>query len=982
MPEVVRVPDPLERLQQALADRYRVERELGAGGMATVYLAQDLKHDRPVALKVLREELGAALGAERFHREIRIAAKLQHPNILPLLDSGEAGGLLYFAMPFVEGQSLRERLAREGALPAGDAVRILRDVADALTEAHAHGVVHRDIKPENIMLRGRHALVTDFGVAKAVSAAAGSQTLTTAGVALGTPAYMAPEQATADPQQDHRVDIYAVGVLGYELLTGRGPFAATTAQEMLAAHITAEPEPLAKRRPGVAPALEQVVMKCLAKKPADRWQTADELLEHLEPLATPSGGVTPIGTAAARALAVVGRPRRAAVIGGALLVAAVALLWLGLHHRARVTWAREIAIPQIRQLADSGRVEPAYKLALQVDRIIPGDSTLGILWTRITRRVNIRTRPAGARVYRRAYLDDDSAWQYLGTTPLDSIRWPLVARDLSRVRFERAGFATLEVAAVPTDSPYVLNDGKAVPLGMVQVPGGSQDELYLSGLERIGEFTVGSYFMDVHEVTNRQYREFVDSGGYRRQEFWDQPFLEGGKPLAWETAMARFVDRTGRQGPATWEAGDYPPGQAEYPVGGVSWYEAMAYAKFAHRSLPTILHWARAAATYLSAYTVPRSNLAGKGPARVGSLGGVGRYGTYDMAGNAREWCLNGAANDERYILGGGWNDPTYAFNDAYAQSPFDRSPTNGLRLVQYLRGDTTLAAASRPAVREHRDFSKERPVSNAIYQVYRRLYDYDRTPLRAVIEQSDSSAEDWVLQRITFDAAYGNDRVTTYLFLPKRGHPPYQTIVYFPGSNAIHDRSFLTSMQTGVFNFILKSGRAVLYPIYKGTYERGDGLNTDYPSETNFYKDHVIMWAKDLRRSIDYAATRADLDATRLAYYGVSWGGYLGGLMPAIEPRFKAVVLLVAGLEQERGDPEVEPINFLPHITVPVLMLNGRYDYYFPVESAQLPFFRLLGTPPQHKRQVISEGSHFVPFTQVIAETLGWLDRYLGTVH
>ena len=316
--------DLLAQLQHALADRYSIERELGAGGMATVYLAQDLKHHRQVAVKVLKPEIAATLGAGRFAREIEVAARLQHPNILPLLDSGEAAGFFFYVMPFVEGESLRDRLARGGELPIHDAVRILMEVADALSHAHAHGVVHRDIKPDNVMLSGRHALVADFGVAKAVTEATGRQVLTSAGVALGTPAYMAPEQAVADPHQDHRVDIYALGVLGYELLTGRAPFSATTAQEMLAAHVTSDPEPLEQHRPTVSPALAAVVMKCLAKKPADRWQTADELLTALEPLATPSGGTTPTQTRPATALTRL--PRWATWAGGVAALAAVVLM--------------------------------------------------------------------------------------------------------------------------------------------------------------------------------------------------------------------------------------------------------------------------------------------------------------------------------------------------------------------------------------------------------------------------------------------------------------------------------------------------------------------------------------------------------------------------------------------------------------------------------------------------------------------------------
>jgi len=282
-----------------------------------------------VALKVLRPELATALGPERFLQEIDIAAKLNHPHILGLHDCGEAEGFLYYVMPYIEGESLREKLARDGELPVGDAVRILKEVVDALAEAHSNGVVHRDIKPDNVMLRGRHALVTDFGVAKAVSEATGRHELTTAGVALGTPAYMAPEQAAADPQIDHRADIYAVGAIAYELLTGRPPFTGTSQQELLAAHITQIPDPVTKYRESVPPALADLVSRCLEKKPADRWQTADELIPQLEALATPSGGVAPTNRRSMRVTAQ--RSVMSRVVAGVSLLAVVLvaglLLW-------------------------------------------------------------------------------------------------------------------------------------------------------------------------------------------------------------------------------------------------------------------------------------------------------------------------------------------------------------------------------------------------------------------------------------------------------------------------------------------------------------------------------------------------------------------------------------------------------------------------------------------------------------------------------
>ncbi len=318
--------DTLDRLSAALAGRYRLERELGQGGMATVYLAEDLKHHRRVAVKVLRPELAATLGPERFAKEIEVAARLQHPHILGVFDSGDAEGFFYYVMPYVEGETLRERLTRGGELPVPEAVRLLGEIAEALAVAHKAGVVHRDIKPENILLSGRHALVMDFGVAKAVTEASGRQQLTTAGVALGTPAYMAPEQASADPQMDGRVDIYALGILGYEMLTGHTPFHGLNPQQTLAAHVTQTPISVGQQRAGLSQALEAVVMKCLAKRPADRFQSADELAALLEPLGTPSGGMTPTHTqphAAVPKVAASKRPARLVWVGVAVVLLVV-----------------------------------------------------------------------------------------------------------------------------------------------------------------------------------------------------------------------------------------------------------------------------------------------------------------------------------------------------------------------------------------------------------------------------------------------------------------------------------------------------------------------------------------------------------------------------------------------------------------------------------------------------------------------------------
>lgn len=319
--------EAIERVRAVFEGSYAVERVLGRGGMATVYLATDLKHDRQVALKVLRPELTSALGGDRFPREIQIIAQLTHPHILPLHDSGEADGLLYYVMPYVEGRSLRDRLREESPLPTHDATRILREVADALAFAHGRGVVHRDIKPENVMLSGRHALVTDFGVAKAVTEAGGEQ-LTTVGVALGTPSYMSPEQAMGEPDIDARSDIYALGILGYEMLTGAPPFVKDTPRALLSAHVIEPPGEITEARPEIPGELGALIMRCLEKDPDDRWQTADEVVRRLEQLSTPSGGMTPTHTRPLTATEASGgrRKGRTPMILGGVGVALVATI--------------------------------------------------------------------------------------------------------------------------------------------------------------------------------------------------------------------------------------------------------------------------------------------------------------------------------------------------------------------------------------------------------------------------------------------------------------------------------------------------------------------------------------------------------------------------------------------------------------------------------------------------------------------------------
>ena len=412
-----------ERLGAALADRYRIERELGQGGMATVYLAHDLKHDRDVAVKVLHPDLGAALGGERFLSEIKTTAKLQHPHILPLLDSGSADGLLYYVMPYVRGETLRTRLERERQLPLDDAVRIAREVADALAYAHGLGIIHRDIKPENILLQGGHASVADFGIALAVQQA-GGQRMTQTGLSLGTPQYMSPEQAMGEKTVDARSDIYALGAITYEMLVGEPPFTGPTVQTIVAKVLTERPTAPRAVRDTVPAGVEAAILTALAKLPADRFPTAEKFAEALTRTdvapAAPSQGVGARTAAPARAGA---RVTMLAVAVGAIFLTGALAWWLG-----RLSAAPEPAWSAFTQLTDASGVETSPSISPDGESFAYASNAKGT-WDIVVQRVGGRNPVVVA-----------------GDSTIDEV-WPAYSPDGKQIAYSLRGGGLFVVGA-------------------------------------------------------------------------------------------------------------------------------------------------------------------------------------------------------------------------------------------------------------------------------------------------------------------------------------------------------------------------------------------------------------------------------------------------------------------------------------------------------------------------------------------------------
>ena len=640
------------------------------------------------------------------------------------------------------------------------------------------------------------------------------------------------------------------------------------------------------------------------------------------------------------------------------------------------------SLDEIQRLAGEYNFPDAYAIAEELDSQISDESIRESMWSKVARELTIETDPPGAKVFLRDYITSDSQWQELGVTPLDVKRYPL---GLSRLRFELEGYLPRETAnfsgRIAAADPFVLDTTETMPAGMARISGGELT-LQSPGMEQHEALALGDFFIDIYEVTNAQYKVFVDAGGYTNPACWTHPFIRDEQTISFEDAMDQFVDQTGRTGPSGWKVGAFPDGEDNLPVGGVSWYEAAAYACSVGKSLPTVYHWFAAADPYSSNHVVPLSNYSGKQAAAVGQHKGISRDGVYDMAGNVREWVQN-PEGDARFILGGGWNDPEYAFNDAVTSPAFDRSLENGIRLVVY--PDTTnITAAAAPLEKEFRDFAAEEPVSDELFAVYRQMYEYDDSPLNVeFIETIDSGT--YVREQIEMDAAYGEERLTIFVFLPAGGKtlPPYQTVVFFPGSNDIYKTSY-DELRLGSVEYVLRSGRAIVYPIYKGTYDRKSDLRSDVQDNSNVYRDHTIAWARDIGRTIDYLETRDDIDVGRLAYLGFSWGAALGPIMTAMEDRFKAALFYVGGMMMQDVQPMADPFNFLPRVTIPVFMFNGKYDSFFPVEAAIMPFYENLGTPDADKKLTITDSNHFVAAysaNQLISESLDWLNKYLGEV-
>ncbi|MBA2414164.1 MAG: SUMF1/EgtB/PvdO family nonheme iron enzyme, partial [Burkholderiaceae bacterium] len=672
-------------------------------------------------------------------------------------------------------------------------------------------------------------------------------------------------------------------------------------------------------------------------------------------------------------------------------------------HSASVKWARE-QVPRIEQLAQAQKYFEAYDLTLAAQKHLPDDATITRLMPTISDTLSVTTEPAGAEVYLKRFAPDESGTfpprQLVGTTPLNNLR---IARGQYILYIEKAGYAkterTLSGAIMRAGNARVippsisvqqkLIEAGKIPERMAFVPGG---DYRLVAWARPTEERVrlDDYFIDKYEVSNQEYKEFINAGGYMKRPYWKYRFVKDGKTLSWDEAIDEFKDRTGLSGPRNWSNQNFPEGKAEYPVTDITWYEAAAYAAFRGKQLPTIFQWEKAArngsASPLGNYMpwgifypgdtlTYHANFENNGTMPVSSLEfGMSPFGNYNMAGNVSEWCLNEISQGFT-ASGGAWGEPSYMFAD-YGNLPGFYSSNNvGFRCALNSPGATGDQGAMRIEINQ--EIPVYAPSNEASFNNWLSYYRYDKTPLDPQIVEVTETAE-WRREKITFNGADG-ERAIAYLYLPKNFLRPLQVIHFMPASNVEDGLQPLTAAMENRLAPITKSGRAAFGVVIKGYIERlrPEGYVEPDP-RTAEYREKIVNWTIDVRRGLDYLETRDDLDTSRIAFLGASAGARSGLILAAVENRYRSIAWLGAGLRKSwvQWIAEANPINFAPHIQAPKLMVHGRYDENLPLKTQAEPLYKLLREP---KRLVLYDGGHSPPMEFFVPAVNTWLDETLG---
>ena len=988
---------------------WKLDSQLGDGGFGEVWLAFNINtHDKHVFKFCFQSDRLRGLKREVVLLRLLKETLGDREDIARVIDWNLNDQPYYIETEFTEGGNLKTWFEEQGG--AGNVsietrLDLVAQIATALSAAHSAGVLHKDIKPSNILIikskdnTKPSACLADFGIGlltdpealekRGITSTGLTQTLiaSKSSSGSGTALYMAPELYEGEAPTSQS-DIYSLGVLLYQLVIGDFSRAISLGWEK---NIDDE-------------LIKEDIALCAAGSTEHRLKDPIELANRLQSINN-------------RRSKFVERNKRKALnkkikyAGVFASILAIIIIFSIIHYRTsqiefQKSWAYEKAIPEIHKLLEKENFVQAFYLAKKTKEIIPNDPTIDQYINESSSIITINLNEPEASVSYKPYSDVGGEWIQIDTNSLNKVRIPL---GTHRWKIEKRGFLTREMVktVIPQDAftknriKYLMDMGFYSPFnfsfsiykedkklkGMIRV----DSSLFIPGLTGlpITPMKLDFFFIDRTEVTNKAYKEFINQGGYKNSEYWGHQFKRDGKIIEWEKAMKFFTDKTGQPGPSTWELGDYPAGQDNYPVSGLSWYEAAAYAKFLSKNLPSIYHWARAAlpeaeiADPLTPLIAPMSNMEGKGPKQVGSCSGISANGVYDMAGNVREWCYN-SSGENRYSLGGDWDDPAYYFLLPVVQSPWDRSEGNGFRCVYYPDGTKLSDSVLEECIQGNYEYLKYPPVSDEILKAYTNTWLYEKTPLNPIIESTQINEKGWKSETVTIDATYTRERIIIHMEIPIVKDPPYKVVIYFPGINSMMYNCYTREPYEEPWDCIPKSGRVLVTPVCSGMWERGGGPSINRLLNVHSFQKLIAEWVQDFGRTIDYLKGRPDIDFENIALLGFSLGAYLSPYLIVGEKRFRTAILQSGGFPfmfwGTEKDSAILVNSYLPRVKIPTLMLNGKYDNSFPLEKSQKPFFNRLGTPIEDKRHVVYEAGHTpLPRVEIIKEIIAWLDKYQG---
>jgi len=652
-------------------------------------------------------------------------------------------------------------------------------------------------------------------------------------------------------------------------------------------------------------------------------------------------------------------------------------------------WVNSYMLPQVKDYLSEDDNVSAWLTSSKINSFAPFFSSISNDSDDISALAEIKTQQDGVSISWRAYASNDE-WRLIGRSPIQPLRLP---RGILQFKLEKEGYETsyfsssnpsLKLYNSPVEfgwslEPINIQPQGSIPPGMTYIQGGN----FIPALTGAGVDPVylHPFYIDKFEVTNKDFKGFMDAGGYSNSQYWvEMDFIKDGVSLSFEQAQEIMIDSTGMTGPAGWEVGTYLQGTENKPVTGISWYEALAYARYKGNILPPMYHWAKAAfppdeiISPISPKLLKTSNFSREKIEDIGQ--GEGAYGTFDMAGNAKEWVWN-IFGGRGLTLGGAFDEPTYLASQTSPQPRMDRSLKNGFRTARLINPRDLNPFGDPIETQAPKDLSFYKPMSDEVFKVYSRSFEVDSSKPKSKVIYVDDSHPIWIKERISIEVGYNEEMMDMLIFKPKNSFGPSSPVVIHPGSNYYSTPPEIDDINPGEFSldFLIKSGKTLVWPAWKGSLNRMPATRSGGDRMRDF-RNLYIAWVGDTNKTLDYLETRNDIDTDNIFYLGMSYGALFNTHTLLFENRYKGAILYVGGVFPTYP-PLVDGINHMPRIDTPFLMLNGEQDYLVP-KSAAMYFYQSTGTPEKDKKIVFYDSGHWpLPRNQMIKETLDFIKKY-----